>query len=240
MTRPVQLGSLTLHLYAFPPCLNPSTPSLTQVETLMVYQEKIDAISSLETDLVLTRHAAAAASPALFGLHSPHGAFSPQLGLGSGGLAALLREGAQIGQLEETQVKLANWLREVNPGYEAMGEDRRRLVRQYQRLEEQLVSRHMYAEGLSVARESVCVCKPRLGVALALTLGLGMGLGQVPRARQRSGKGAGRRAQGHRDSHSRGEDGRPSEVSPHPLPSLARASRPFARYGELIDPDLES
>lgn len=111
----------------------------------MVYQEKIDAIQKLETELALSKQAAIQASPATFGLglghhHHHHGIFSPQLGLGSGGLAALLKEGTNAENLAATQARLAAWLRENNPGLDRMSEERRAYVLQYQRLEEQLVS----------------------------------------------------------------------------------------------------
>ena len=119
-----------------------------QVETLMVYQEKVDAIQKLETELALSKQAAIQASPATFGLgySSSGGAgfgaglFSPQLGLGAGGLAGLVQEGGKD-QLAATQAKLAAWLQMNNPHLMQMSQERREYVLQYQQLEHQLVSR---------------------------------------------------------------------------------------------------
>ena len=117
-----------------------------QVETLMVYQEKVNAIQKLETELALSKQAAIQASPATFGLgyssSGTGGIFSPQLGLGAGGLAGLVQEGGKD-QLAATQAKLAAWLQMNNPHLMQMSQERREYVLQYQQLEHQLVSRSL-------------------------------------------------------------------------------------------------
>ena len=117
----------------------PSLDTRPQVEALYSFQEKVDALQKLQMELELARHAAAAASPAVFGLGMGAGGATPQLGIGQmqGGLAGLAQRGGA--DLASTQAKLAHWLAAQNPEMAHMSNERREMVERYAQIEHYLV-----------------------------------------------------------------------------------------------------
>lgn len=117
------------------------------MEALYSFQEKVDALQKLQMELELARHAAAAASPAVFGLGIGAGGATPHLGIGQmqGGLAGLVQRGGA--DLASTQAKLAHWLAAQNPEVAHMSNERREMVERYAQVEHYLVGDDRLIDG---------------------------------------------------------------------------------------------
>ena len=117
-----------------------------KVESLMQYQEKLDAIAKLEGEIHGAKLAAVQASPRLFGIN----AGSPNLGLGDEGLHGLAQRGGD--PLAHSQKRLAEWLRRHNSELAAMSEERREYYEKYVQMEEHL--RHVMDQNRALQEEN--------------------------------------------------------------------------------------
>jgi len=91
----------------------------------MAYTEKLDQLEKVERDISETRSKAFLASPHLLGAATAAGMlpFSPQLGLGNGGMMALAREGPE--GLVDPHRRLREWLDFQNPRMAALSAEHR-------------------------------------------------------------------------------------------------------------------